>query len=93
MEPTHARHDRSRLLARRVLEQQTATAEILRTISRLPVDVQPVFETVVANAARVCEAPDVALALVEGDAHGLSGSFLSELVTRRACEWPVFAVC
>ena len=38
------------------LEQQTATSEILRVISSSPTDVQPVFETVVAERARLCGA-------------------------------------
>jgi signal transduction histidine kinase len=36
------------------LEQQTATSEILRVMSTSPTDLQPVFETIVANATRLC---------------------------------------
>ncbi|HEX6111803.1 MAG TPA: GAF domain-containing protein, partial [Geminicoccaceae bacterium] len=38
----------------KALEQQTATSAILRVISTLPTDVQPVFETIVRNAVALC---------------------------------------
>ena len=38
------------------LEQQTATSEILSVISSSPTDIQPVFNTIVANAVRLCNA-------------------------------------
>jgi signal transduction histidine kinase len=50
------------------LEQQAATAEVLRIISSSPGDLQPVFETMLANATRICEATLGVLYLFEGDA-------------------------
>src|SRR5262249_23723021 len=57
------------------LEQQTATSEILRVIASSPTDIQPVLNTVAANAARLCEATDAQIGLVEGDGTRLVASF------------------
>ncbi|HZN99628.1 MAG TPA: GAF domain-containing protein, partial [Burkholderiales bacterium] len=48
------------------LEQQTAISEILRVISDSPTDVQPVLDAVAARAARICDATDARIFLVDG---------------------------
>jgi GAF domain-containing protein len=52
---------------REALEHQTATAEVLGIISRSPTDVQPILDSIVESAARVCGVDDVVLRLRDGN--------------------------
>ena len=57
------------------LEQQTATSEILGVIARSPTDIQPVLDVVAENAARLCDATDAQIRLVENDGTRLVAFF------------------
>jgi GAF domain-containing protein len=57
------------------LEQQTATSEVLQIISSSPGNLQPVFEAVLANASRLCDAAFGDIFRWEGDSLRLVASY------------------
>ncbi len=76
--------ENARLLSelRESLQQQTATADVLKAISRSTFDLQAVLHTLVESAARLCDADKATIARQQGgvffrmEAYGVSPEFI-----------------
>ena len=57
------------------LEQQTATSEVLKVISSSPGELEPVFEAMLENAVKICDAKFGNLFLREGDVFRIGATY------------------
>jgi signal transduction histidine kinase len=57
------------------LEQQTATSEVLQVISSSPGELEPVFQSMLENATRICGANFGAMHLWDGDSFNIAAEY------------------
>jgi GAF domain-containing protein len=72
------------------LEQQVATAELLNAISRSAFDLQPVLDSIVSTASRLCDAEfAIIFKLDKGKYHIVASNNADEVFVKYASEHPI----
>ena len=72
------------------LQQQTATADVLRVISASPGELEPVFHAMLENAGRLCEAKFAMLRLLKDDQfHGVAAWNLPPAFSEFLAQTPI----
>jgi hypothetical protein len=69
------------------LEQQTATSEVLRAVTGSPADLKPVFEAILTNARRLCEAKFGHLLIYDGERCRVAALHAAPSILCRSCRF------